>query len=86
MLTKEENEKLDAAFPGLRFEVPPVSTANWDYNAWHRWLLSHAWKKEGNYFVHYQTGERTLWHPLTVQIGETVYKAHKKLTAHVKRR
>lgn len=42
--------------------------------------LYSEWVKDKNYWVNTETGEKRIWHPLTVEMGEHVFKSAEKLT------
>lgn len=44
-----------------------------------RLRLSNLWQRDRNEWVNQETGERRMWHPLAVSIGENLYKSARKL-------
>jgi hypothetical protein len=44
-----------------------------------RLKLSNLWQRDRNDWVNQETGERRMWHPLAVEIGEHCYKSARKL-------
>ncbi len=44
-----------------------------------RLRLANLWQRDKNYYVNQETGEKRLWHPLAVEIGEHLYSSARKL-------